>query len=96
MLSIAREVGAELTVSIRPLTLLVDYGGHVQVSTVGYGDVTLKSDWGRVVIVCAIVTALVILPLQINGILQLASRRSVAFVKFSTFPLSASYNMTCN
>lgn len=68
----------------------------MQVSTVGYGDVTLKSDWGRVVIVCAIVTALVILPLQINGILQLASRRSVAFLKLSAFPCSASYNMACN
>jgi hypothetical protein len=68
----------------------------VQVSTVGYGDVTLKSDWGRVVIVCAIVTALVILPLQINGILQLASRRSVAFLKFSAFPFNASYHMACD
>lgn len=68
----------------------------MQVSTVGYGDVTLKSDWGRVVIVCAIVTALVILPLQINGILQLASRRSVAFLKFSAFPFSASDNMACD
>lgn len=49
----------------------------LQVSTVGYGDVTLKSDWGRVVILCAIVSALVILPSQINDILHLASRRYV-------------------
>jgi hypothetical protein len=48
---------------------------HVQISTVGYGDITPSSDWGRLVVLCVIIGALVILPPQINRILRLASRR---------------------
>ncbi|KAL3677579.1 hypothetical protein R1sor_027527 [Riccia sorocarpa] len=47
----------------------------VTISTVGFGDVTVHSDWGRAVVILTIVVALVILPAQINKILQLASRR---------------------
>ncbi|CAM6114203.1 unnamed protein product [Calypogeia fissa] len=47
----------------------------VTISTVGYGDITPRSDWGRVIAILAIVTALIILPVQVNNILQLASRR---------------------
>ena len=44
-------------------------------STVGFGDITPNSDWGRLVVLCVIIGALVILPPQINRILRLASRR---------------------
>jgi len=47
----------------------------VTMSTVGYGDITPKSNWGRAVVLCVIISALVILPPQINRILRLASRR---------------------
>lgn len=46
-----------------------------QMSTVGFGDITPNSDWGRLVVLCVIIGALVILPPQINRILRLASRR---------------------
>ena len=46
-----------------------------QMSTVGYGDITPKSNWGRGVVLCVIIGALVVLPAQINRILRLASRR---------------------
>lgn len=46
-----------------------------QISTVGYGDITPKSDWGRAVAILAILAALIILPAQVNNIMQLASRR---------------------
>ncbi|KAH8975770.1 hypothetical protein BDL97_01G177000 [Sphagnum fallax] len=47
----------------------------VTISTVGYGDITPNSNWGRVVVICVILGAVIILPAQINRILQLASRR---------------------
>ncbi|BFI29276.1 protein MpBK1 [Marchantia polymorpha subsp. ruderalis] len=47
----------------------------VTISTVGYGDITPKSDWGRAVAILAILAALIILPAQVNNIMQLASRR---------------------
>lgn len=47
----------------------------VTVSTVGYGDITLKSEWGRLVAILVIVAAVVFIPVEINKILDLASRR---------------------
>eukprot|EP01018_Ginkgo_biloba_P025839 Gb_05212 [translate_table: standard] len=47
----------------------------VTISTVGYGDITMKSDWGRAVALCTMLAALLILPIQINNIMELASRR---------------------
>lgn len=47
----------------------------VTISTVGYGDITMNSDWGRAVTLFTILIALLILPAQINNIMELASRR---------------------
>lgn len=47
----------------------------VTISTVGYGDITMHSDWGRAVTLFTILIALLILPAQINNIMELASRR---------------------
>ncbi|XP_024525362.1 calcium-activated potassium channel subunit alpha-1 isoform X2 [Selaginella moellendorffii] len=47
----------------------------VTITTVGYGDFSPKSNWGRFVAITVILAAVLILPLQINNILQLASRR---------------------
>ncbi|KAH8961722.1 hypothetical protein BDL97_05G064000 [Sphagnum fallax] len=47
----------------------------VTITTVGYGDITPNSDWGRLIVICVILGAVIILPVQINRILQLASRR---------------------
>ncbi|XP_024382523.1 uncharacterized protein [Physcomitrium patens] len=47
----------------------------VTMSTVGYGDITPKSNWGRAILIVLIISALVILPPQINRILHLASKR---------------------
>ncbi|GLJ07331.1 hypothetical protein SUGI_0064550 [Cryptomeria japonica] len=47
----------------------------VTISTVGYGDITMNSDWGRAVTLLTILIALFILPVQINKIMELASRR---------------------
>eukprot|EP00850_Spirogloea_muscicola_P017220 SM000146S00940 [mRNA] locus=s146:6786:14369:- [translate_table: standard] len=47
----------------------------VTISTVGYGDITPKSSWGRFVIICTILATIAILPLQINRILEIVSRR---------------------
>lgn len=47
----------------------------VTISTVGYGDITMHSDWGRAVTLFTILIALLILPVQINNIMELASRR---------------------
>ncbi|XP_057842888.2 uncharacterized protein LOC131052279 isoform X1 [Cryptomeria japonica] len=47
----------------------------VTISTVGYGDITMNSDWGRAVSLLTILIALFILPVQINKIMELASRR---------------------
>ena len=41
----------------------------------GYGDIKMNFDWGHVVTLFTILLALYILPLQINKILDLASRR---------------------
>jgi hypothetical protein len=46
-----------------------------QITTVGYGDITPNSNWGRLIVICVILGAVIILPVQINRILQLASRR---------------------
>ena len=43
------------------------------ISTVGYGDITMHSDWGRAVTLFTILIALLILPVQINNIMELAS-----------------------
>jgi len=50
-----------------------------QITTVGYGDITPNSNWGRLIIICVILGAVIILPVQINRILQLASRRCSSF-----------------
>ncbi|GJP56733.1 hypothetical protein CLOM_g15785 [Closterium sp. NIES-68] len=47
----------------------------VTVATVGYGDVTPHSAWGRVVTVFTIFGALTYIPLQVNRLVQLASNR---------------------
>lgn len=57
----------------------LDYLFARQMSTVGYGDITPRSNWGRAVVLCVIISALVVLPPQINRILGLASRRYVLF-----------------
>lgn len=46
-----------------------------QISTVGYGDITLKTQVGQLVAMIAIILALTILPVQIGRITYLASRR---------------------
>ena len=48
----------------------------VTISTVGYSDITMHSDWGRAVTLFTILIALLILPAQINNIMELASRRA--------------------
>jgi hypothetical protein len=50
-----------------------------QITTVGYGDITPNSNWGRLIVICVILGAVIILPVQINHILQLASRRCSSF-----------------
>ncbi|XP_024516267.1 calcium-activated potassium channel subunit alpha-1-like isoform X2 [Selaginella moellendorffii] len=47
----------------------------VTITTVGYGDFTPKSNWGRLITLTIMLAAVLILPVQINRILQLASRR---------------------
>ncbi|MCO5551651.1 hypothetical protein L7F22_005155 [Adiantum nelumboides] len=47
----------------------------VTVSTVGYGDITLKSNWGRLICILVIIAAVVFIPVEVNKILDLASRR---------------------
>ncbi|KAH9312112.1 hypothetical protein KI387_027147, partial [Taxus chinensis] len=47
----------------------------VTISTVGYGDITMNSDWGRAVALLTILIAIIVLPVQINKIMELASRR---------------------
>ena len=41
----------------------------------GYGDITLKSDWGRLIAILIIIVAIVFIPVEINKLLELASRR---------------------
>ncbi|KAI5056590.1 hypothetical protein GOP47_0028408, partial [Adiantum capillus-veneris] len=47
----------------------------VTVSTVGYGDITLKSNWGRLIAILVIIAAVVFIPVEVNKILDLASRK---------------------
>eukprot|EP00249_Psilotum_nudum_P022094 c28369_g1_i3 orf=497-4030(-) len=47
----------------------------VTISTVGYGDITPKSNWGRFIVLCTILIALLLIPVEVNKILELASRR---------------------
>lgn len=49
----------------------------IQISTVGYGDITPETELGRLVAILTIIGALVILPIQIGRITFLASRRYV-------------------
>lgn len=47
----------------------------VTVSTVGYGDITVKSNWGRLVALLTILSAVLLIPMEVNKIVDLASRR---------------------
>jgi len=46
-----------------------------QISTVGYGDFTPKTQLGQLVAMATIIVALVVLPIQIGQITHLASLR---------------------
>jgi hypothetical protein len=47
----------------------------VQISTVGYGDITADTSWGRVVSIVCIFTAVIVIPVQLSGIITLYNSR---------------------
>eukprot|EP00897_Mesotaenium_endlicherianum_P003898 jgi/Mesen1/3536/ME000198S02739 len=56
----------------------------VTVATVGYGDVTPNTNWGRVVTILCIVISLTYIPVQINKILSISSKNRTHGSKVSS------------
>eukprot|EP01065_Artemidia_motanka_P010298 TRINITY_DN1543_c0_g1_i2.p1 TRINITY_DN1543_c0_g1~~TRINITY_DN1543_c0_g1_i2.p1 ORF type:complete len:1607 (+),score=455.79 TRINITY_DN1543_c0_g1_i2:77-4822(+) len=56
----------------------------VTLSTVGYGDFSPRSDWGKLVAVCFILSFIVIIPVQTRHLIELLGQERREFVRASS------------
>lgn len=59
------------------------YFSVVTVATVGYGDITVSSGWGRVAVSLLICISFIWLPYEINSLTQMLSLRSRYLTTFT-------------